>query len=133
MSGATLRTWLLTDTPESRRQAAWGRAYRGWLLFRRNKLAMAGLVTTIVLIVASLAAPWITPYSPSAQDLANRLAPPSAAHWFGTDELGRDLYTRVIYGGRITLGMVVAVVALVAPVGLLVGSVAGYWGELSIR
>ncbi len=130
MSGATLRTWLLTDTPESRRQAAWGRAYRGWLLFRRNKLAMAGLVTTIVLIVASLAAPWITPYSPSAQDLANRLAPASASHWFGTDELGRDLYTRVVYGGRITLGMVVAVVALVAPVGLLVGSVAGYLGGI---
>jgi len=128
MSGTTLRAWLLTDTPASRRQAAWGRTYRGWLLFRRNKLAMAGLITTIVLIVASLGAPLITPYSPSAQDLANRLAPPTAAHWFGTDELGRDLYTRVIYGGRITLGMVVAVVVLVAPAGLLVGSFAGYLG-----
>ncbi len=89
---------------------------------------MIGLVTAVVLVVASLAAPLITPYSPDAQELANRLAPPSAAHWFGTDELGRDLYTRVIYGGRITLGMVVAVVALVAPVGLLVGSFAGYLG-----
>jgi len=133
MSGTTLRTWLLTDTPESRRQAAWGRSYRSWLLFRRNKLAMAGLITTVVLIVASLAAPLITPYSPSAQDLANRLAPPTAAHWFGTDELGRDLYTRVVYGGRITLGMVVAVVVLVAPVGLLVGSVAGYLGGIADR
>jgi len=133
MSGTTLRAWLLTDTPESRRQAAWGRTYRSWLLFRRNKLAMAGLITTIVLIVASLAAPLITPYNPSAQDLANRLGPPTAAHWFGTDELGRDLYTRIIYGGRITLGMVVAVVALVAPVGLLVGSVAGYLGGIVDR
>jgi peptide/nickel transport system permease protein len=133
MSGATLRAWLLTDTPDSRRQAAWGRAYRSWLLFRRNKLAMAGLFTTIVLIVASLAAPLITPYNPSAQALADRLAAPTAAHWFGTDELGRDLYTRVIYGGRITLGMVVAVVVLVAPVGLLVGSVAGYLGGIVDR
>ena len=128
MSETTLRAWLLTETPQSRRQAAWGRSYRGWLLFRRNKLAMVGLVTSIILVLASLVAPLITPYDPSAQNLADRLAPPTLAHWFGTDELGRDLYTRVIYGGRITLGMVVAVVVLVAPAGLLVGSMAGYLG-----
>jgi len=128
MTAAALRSWLLTETPASRRQAAWGRTYRAWLLFRRNTLAMAGLVTVIILILAAFAAPLITPYNPAAQNLADRLAAPSAAHWFGTDELGRDLYTRVIYGGRITLGMVVAVVALVAPVGLIVGSVAGYMG-----
>jgi peptide/nickel transport system permease protein len=133
MTAAALRTWLLTETPASRRQAAWGRTYRAWLLLRRNHLAMAGLITAIVLILASLTAPLITPYSPDAQDLANRLAAPSWAHWFGTDELGRDLYTRVIYGGRITLGMVVAVVILVAPVGLIVGSVAGYMGGLIDR
>jgi peptide/nickel transport system permease protein len=128
-----VRDWLLTETPASRRQAAWGRTYRAWLLFRRNHLAMAGLITVIILILASLAAPLITPYSPSTQSLADRLAAPSGAHWFGTDELGRDLYTRVIYGGRITLGMVVAVVILVAPVGLIVGSVAGYMGGLIDR
>lgn len=128
-----VRAWLLTETPASRRQAAWGRTYRAWLLFCRNHLAMAGLVTVIILILASLAAPLITPYSPSTQSLADRLAIPSWAHWFGTDELGRDLYTRVIYGGRITLGMVVAVVILVAPVGLIVGSVAGYLGGLIDR
>jgi peptide/nickel transport system permease protein len=128
-----VRDWLLTETPASRRQAAWGRTYRAWLLFRRNHLAMAGLITVIILILASLAAPLITPYSPSTQSLADRLAAPSWAHWFGTDELGRDLYTRVIYGGRITLGMVVAVVILVAPVGLMVGSVAGYMSGLIDR
>ncbi len=128
MSETTLRAWLLTETPASRRQAAWGRTYRSWLLFRRNKLAMAGLVTVLVLIVLSLAAPLIAPYDPNAQDLADRLAAPFWAHWFGTDELGRDLLTRVLYGGRITLGMVVAVVVLVAPVGLIVGSIAGYLG-----
>jgi peptide/nickel transport system permease protein len=128
MSETTLRAWLLTETPASRRQAAWGRSYRGWLLFRRNKLAMVGLVTVLVLILLSLAAPLIAPYNPNAQNLADRLAPASGAHWFGTDELGRDLLTRVLYGGRITLGMVVAVVVLVAPVGLIVGSIAGYLG-----
>lgn len=132
MSG-TLRAWLLSEAPSSRRQAAWGRTYRSWLLFRRNGLAMAGLITVIALIVASLAAPLLSTQSPDAQDLAARLAPPSAAHWLGTDELGRDLYTRVLYGGRITLGMVVAVVLLVAPIGLIVGSVAGYLGGFTDR
>ena len=122
------RLWLLTDAPASRRQAAWGRAYRAWLQFRRNGLAMAALVIVLALILASLGAPLLSTQNPGAQDLAARLAPPSAAHWLGTDELGRDLYTRLLYGGRITLGMVVAVVLLVAPVGLAVGSVAGYRG-----
>jgi peptide/nickel transport system permease protein len=127
------RAWLLTDAPESRRQAAWGRAYRGWLLFRRNKLAMAGLVTVIVLVVASVFAPLLSTQDPSAQDLAGRLAPPSAEHWLGTDELGRDLYTRLLYGGRVTLGMVIAVVVVVAPLGLAVGTVAGYAGGIADR
>jgi peptide/nickel transport system permease protein len=85
------------------------------------------------MIVASLAAPLLALQDPTAQDLAGRLAPPSAAHWFGTDELGRDIYSRILYGGRVTLGMVVAVVLLVAPVGLAVGSVAGYLGGLADR
>jgi peptide/nickel transport system permease protein len=85
------------------------------------------------MMIVSIAAPLIAPQDPSAQDLAGRLAPPSAAHWLGTDELGRDLFSRVLYGGRITLGMVVAVVLLVAPVGLAVGSVAGYLGGIADR
>ncbi len=127
------REWLLSETPTSRAHAAWVRRYRGWLQFRSNGLAMVGLITVLVMIAASLAAPLIAPQDPTAQDLAGRLAPPSAAHWFGTDELGRDLFSRVLYGGRITLGMVVAVVLLVAPVGLAVGSVAGYLGGLADR
>lgn len=128
-----IRDWLLSDTPTSRRHAAWVRRYRGWLHLRSNGLAMAGLVTAVLMIVLSLAAPLIAWQDPSAQDLAGRLAPPSAAHWFGTDELGRDLFARVLYGGRITLGMVVAVVLLVAPVGLAVGSIAGYLGGIADR
>jgi peptide/nickel transport system permease protein len=131
------RTWLLTETPASRRQAAWGRWYRLWLQFRANKLAMAGLIVASVLILLAVFAPLLATYDPGAQDLAHRLAPPSAQHWLGTDELGRDVYSRVLYGGRITLGMVVAVVILVAPVGLAVGCVAGYaggiWDRLLMR
>jgi peptide/nickel transport system permease protein len=130
---ASLRDWLLTETPHSRRQAAWGRRFRLWLDFRANPLAMAGLVLAVVLVAATLAAPLLTTLNVDAQDLANRLAPPSWQHWLGTDELGRDVYTRVLYGGRITLGMVVAIVALVAPVGLVIGCAAGYAGGLFDR
>jgi len=133
MSGVLSREWLLSETPASRRQAAWVRRYRGWLQLRANGLAMVGLVTASAMIVASLAAPLLAWQDPSVQDLAGRLAPPSFAHWFGTDELGRDIYARILYGGRVTLGMVVAVVLLVAPVGLAVGSVAGYLGGIVDR
>ncbi len=133
MSETALRSWLLSDTPQSRRQAAWGRAYRSWLRFRTNPLGMAGFFLVAVLLAASLAAPLLAPQSPDAQHLSLRLAPPSAAHWFGTDELGRDLYSRVLYGGRITLGMVMTVVALVTPIGLVVGALAGYLGGMADR
>lgn len=133
MIGVISRDWLLSETPASRAQAAWVRRYRGWLLFRANGLAMVGLVIVAIMILASLAAPLLASQDPSAQNLAGRLAPPSFAHWFGTDELGRDIYARILYGGRVTLGMVVSVVLLVAPVGLAVGSVAGYLGGLADR
>ncbi len=123
-----LREWLLDETPSSRAQAAWGRRYRLWLAFRTNPLAVAGLATALLLILASLAAPLLATHNPAAQHLAQRLQPPSAAHWLGTDELGRDIYSRILYGGRVTLGMVVAVVILVAPLGLAVGCIAGFVG-----
>jgi peptide/nickel transport system permease protein len=125
---AVLRHWLLTDTPASPRQAAWARRTRFAMALLRNRLAMTGLIAILLLLFASLAAPVLAPYPPDLQDLASRLAPPSAQHWLGTDELGRDLYTRLLYGGRVTLGMVLSVLLLVAPFGLVVGTVAGYAG-----
>ncbi len=130
---ATLRDWLITETPSSRRQAAWGRRYRLWCDFRRNPLAIGGLATVVLLIVLCLAAPLLATHDPGQQTLTNRLAAPSAEHWLGTDELGRDVYSRLLYGGRVTLGMVVAVVLLVAPLGLAVGCIAGYFGGLADR
>ncbi|MBG6249298.1 MULTISPECIES: ABC transporter permease [Symbiopectobacterium] len=122
------RAWLLDETPATRRQAIWGRRYRLWLGLQANPMAMIGLVVILAVLVLSSLAPWLTSYQSGFQDLANRLAPPSAAHWFGTDELGRDIYTRILYGGRTTLGMVITVVVLTAPLGLLIGCVAGYVG-----
>ena len=133
IAGTGLRDWLLSETPASRRQAGWGRRYRMWRDFQANPLAMAGLILAILLFTAAAAAPLLATHDPSAQDLANRLATPSAAHWFGTDELGRDVFSRVLYGGRITLGMVLAVVVVVAPFGLAIGCISGYFGGWADR
>lgn len=128
MSDRALRAWLLSDTPASRRQAAWGRRYRLWLALRANPLALAGLAILALALALALFAPWIAAADPGQQDLAHRLAPPSAAHWLGTDELGRDIWSRLVHGGRLTLGMVVAVVILTVPLGVILGCIAGYAG-----
>src|SRR5690606_27073143 len=112
MISARFHNWALDETPSSRSQANWGRRYRIWLNLKANPLAMLGLFVIVAFVVLSLAAPLLAPYSPSAQDLGNRLSAPTSAHWFGTDELGRDILSRILFGGRVTLGMVIAVVIL---------------------
>ena len=124
----TWRDWLLAETPGSRRQAALGRWYRGWRGFQRNPLAMVGLGIVVLLVVVAALAPVLPLQSPYTQDLAQRLLPPSAAHWFGTDELGRDLFSRIANGARITLYIVGLVSLIVVPIGLFVGTVSGYLG-----
>jgi peptide/nickel transport system permease protein len=79
-------------------------------------------------VMTALLAPLLAHQSPIAQDLAARLRPPGGAQWFGTDELGRDIYSRIVYGARITLGIVALIIVLVGPVGLIVGCAAGYLG-----
>jgi peptide/nickel transport system permease protein len=127
------RAWLITDSPASRSQARWGRLYLSWLAFRRNPLALGGLIVALSFTLIAAFAPLIAPHDPAAQDLAGRLAWPNAVNWLGTDELGRDIFSRLVYGTRVTLGMVVAVVVLVAPIGLLVGAAAGYLGGWTDR
>lgn len=127
---ANFRNWALDETPHSRTQAAWGNRYRIWLNLKSNPLAVIGLTIIILFIALSLLAPLLAPYDPATQNLGNRLAFPSAEHWFGTDELGRDILSRILYGGRVTLGMVIAVVVLVAPIGLAIGCIAGYFGGI---
>jgi peptide/nickel transport system permease protein len=121
-------TWLLTETPWSRHQARLGQAYRAWLTFSRNNLTVIGAAIVALLIFAALFAPFLAPQAPDAQDLTLRLRPPNDIWWFGTDELGRDIYSRILFGSRITLGIVALVVVLVGPVGLIVGCTAGYLG-----
>lgn len=126
---ARWHAWLISERPESRRQATLGRAYGVWRTFARNRLAVAGLLIVVGLVAMAVLAPWIAPYSPTEGDLRTaRLLPPSAAHWFGTDDQGRDILSRIVHGSRITLQVVLLVAVLAAPVGLLVGTVAGYAG-----
>lgn len=99
-----------------------------WLRFRKHSMALAGtaIIAGIILIVTL--APLLTPNDPFKQDLKNRLQPPSAAHWMGTDDLGRDLWTRILYGGRISLSVGLTAMAISILVGSLIGLIAGYYG-----
>lgn len=87
-----------------------------------------GFAITVLLVVLALAAPWISRYDPTAQDLPSRLAGPSAAHWMGTDQLGRDIFARVLFGARVSLLVSVCVVLGAGIVGLTIGALAGYYG-----
>jgi ABC-type dipeptide/oligopeptide/nickel transport system permease subunit len=99
-----------------------------WMRLRRNRLALIGLVISGIVVVVALLAPLMAPYDPLKLAVANRLQPPSPEHWMGTDHLGRDIYTRVLYGARISLEVGVVAVALGTLVGLIAGAVAGYIG-----
>lgn len=124
------REWLLSDTPASRRQARLGQAYRTWLGFRGNWLAMVGLGIVLLLILVAALAPVIAPFDPLVGgDLrTERLLPPSALHWMGTDDQARDIFSRVVHGSRLTLMVIALVTVIATPIGLLVGTTAGYFG-----
>ena len=131
MSDATMtrREWLLTDRPQSRLQARLGRAYVAWRRFTANRLAVLGLLIILGLVFLAIFAPLLAPHSPYVGDLANaRLMTPGPGHWLGTDDQGRDILSRLIYGSRLTLQVVLLVAVIAAPLGLLVGTVAGYAG-----
>ncbi len=87
-----------------------------------------GLVVLAAMVLSAIFAPWIAPFDPNAQDISQRLLPPGGTYWLGTDQLGRDLLSRVIYGTRPTLLIVTLVAVLSAPLGLLIGISAGYFG-----
>ncbi|MFC5504365.1 MULTISPECIES: nickel transporter permease [Hyphomicrobiales] len=126
-----MTTWtdyLLTDSPSSRRQARLGQMYRKWLAFRRNRLAMVGLGIIVALLLVAAFAPLIATADPLAQNLDRRLLPPSGTNFFGTDSLGRDIFSRIVYGTRVTLVIVLLVVVSVGPIGLLIGAASGYLG-----
>lgn len=95
--------------------------------FFRHKLAPLATILFLLMVSSALLAP-LSPYTPTQQAPANAFQPPSASHWFGTDELGRDIFTRILYGGRISLSVGLLATALTLVLGVLVGALAGYYG-----
>jgi peptide/nickel transport system permease protein len=110
-----------------RRRSLWGDA---WRQFRRSRLAMFGLVLLLAIVLAVLLGPWLYPVDPKAIDILASAQPPSASHPWGTDDLGRDMLARVLYGGRISLAVGFAAMLIAIFLGTAVGLLAGYIGPL---
>ena len=100
-----------------------------WERFLKNKMAVAGSLVVLLLFAVSLLAPWIAPYDPSVIDLKQVLAAPSSAHPFGTDQLGRDVLSRMIWGARISLKVGFVATGIAILVGAMLGAVSGYYGR----
>ncbi|WP_064683878.1 ABC transporter permease [Rhizobium bangladeshense] len=124
------RDWLLSDRPQSRMQARLGRAYVTWRQFTANRLAVVGLLIIVALLFIAAFADFIATHNPVVGDLRNaRLLPPGTGEFLlGTDDQGRDIFSRLIYGSRLTLLVVVLVAVISAPIGLIIGTVSGYAG-----
>jgi len=101
---------------------------RAWQRFRRHRLALFGMAVMILLCLSAILAPWITRYDPNEIDLYNRSKPPSAEHWLGTDETGRDVWARMMYAGRVSLSFGIGPVAISTILGTLLGGIAGFYG-----
>ena len=100
-----------------------------WQRFLKNKMALAGSIIVISFFAVSLLAPWLAPYDPGAIDLKLVLMPPSAAHLLGTDQLGRDVLSRMIWGAKISLKVGFAATGLAIFIGTILGAIAGYYGR----
>jgi len=99
-----------------------------WLRLRKNKLAVFGMIALALIALACLLGPVFSPYGYEQQNLNNTYSPPSAAHWLGTDQLGRDLLTRLLFGGRVSLGVGLAATFVALTIGVVYGAVAGWVG-----
>lgn len=115
-----------TDVEQMETVSPWRDA---WRRLRKNRFAMAGMIIILFFLILALIAPLLTSYSYYEQNLANRLLPPSGEHWMGTDDLGRDILTRIAYGARVSLqvGFFAVIGALVF--GTFLGIIAGYFGR----
>jgi peptide/nickel transport system permease protein len=114
--------------PRTGAQALLADLLKGLRTLLRNPLTVCGVTVIALLMLVALFAPWVATHDPLAQDLAATLQAPGAAHWLGTDEFGRDIFSRLVHGSRITLYIVGLVTIVVGPIGLAVGVTSGYFG-----
>ncbi len=129
MAEAGLSVPFESEPPPSAAAAVESPWRLAWRRFLRHKLALAGLGVLAVLGLSALLAPWVAPYDPNAIDLRARYQPPSWTHPMGTDDLGRDMLSRVIYGGRISLSIGIASALVAVLIGTLLGAAAGFFGR----
>lgn len=99
-----------------------------WYRLRHNPLTVIGGIVLCLFLLMAIFAPLLSPYDPVAVNMGERLLPVSGEHWFGTDEVGRDIFTRVLYGTRLSLGMGISVVVIAGLIGTCIGALAGYAG-----
>ncbi|MCR6670763.1 ABC transporter permease [Devosia ginsengisoli] len=125
-----LRAYLDPQNVHSSRQAAAQGLVRGGIQILRNPSGLIGAAIIVLLVLAAILAPLLATHNPYAQNLQQVLLPPGADHWFGTDNLGRDIYSRIVYGARATLTIVCIVSVIVGPIGIIIGATAGYFGGL---
>ena len=129
LPSSSLGAWLRAPVPASPLQARMQALWLGWRRLRSNPPALVGAVILLLLIAVAAFAPLLATHDIYAQDLTARLQPPSAAHWLGTDDLGRDIFSRLVYGSRITLYIAFLAALIAAPLGLVIGTTAGYLGS----
>jgi oligopeptide transport system permease protein len=111
--------------PIERGNSLW---HDAWLRLRKNKLAVFGMWSLGIVTIACVLGPWLSPYGYEQQDLLNTFSPPDTQHWLGTDQLGRDLLVRLLFGGRVSLGVGLAATFVALTIGVAYGAVAGFFG-----
>jgi oligopeptide transport system permease protein len=122
---STLPATVSSTEPAEQGSSLW---HDAWLRLRKNKLALFGMASLAVVTVACVAGPWASAYGYEQQELANTFAPPGTKHWLGTDQLGRDLLVRLLFGGRVSLGVGLAATFVALTIGVVYGAVAGFFG-----
>ncbi|MET3590195.1 peptide/nickel transport system permease protein [Bartonella silvatica] len=125
---SSLRCWLSGSVPQSAVQASVQKFYHLLVRFFHSLSALLGMSIILIVILCAIFAPWIATHDIASNDLIHRLQPPSMVHYFGTDELGRDIFSRLVFGSRITLYIVFLTTIIVGPIGLVVGTISGYLG-----
>lgn len=133
MAQATLGDRSLAEAGNAASQTAQGAPSERWALLgrcRQDRTVVAGALIVGIVAAAAIAAPLIAPYDPAEVDVGAILAPPSAEHWLGADNMGRDIFSRLVYGARWSLGAAAAAAAVIVLVGMTVGIVSGYVGGL---
>lgn len=125
MANATTNKGATAKAPKKRKETQLAVT---WRRLKKDKMAMAGLIIFGLLVFMAVAAPWLMPYDYSAQDLYSANQSPSAEHWFGTDNLGRDIYSRILYGAKYSLSIGFISVGIGATIGIVLGCICGYYG-----